>query len=228
MALDQHTSSASSAPARWARDRPGGRGGGPSRAFSATPMPARRRAKAQANIGKAMEREVEKGRLEPRRGRRADVAHRLSVGALADDSRALRDVRPRDRGDRRGSRGEAARSSPRSRRSSHARRILATNTSSLSVASIASACDVPERVVGMHFFNPAPVMALVEIVPAIATATRRRSSAPARSCERGGRRRRRVGHAGLHREPRRAPVLRRSASSARGGRCRRRRRSTGR
>lgn len=45
--------------------------------------------------------------------------------------------------------------------------ILATNTSSLSVTSIASACKMPERVVGVHFFNPAPVMALVEIVPAI-------------------------------------------------------------
>ena len=45
--------------------------------------------------------------------------------------------------------------------------ILATNTSSLSVASIASACKHPERVVGIHFFNPAPVMPLVEIVPSL-------------------------------------------------------------
>ena len=45
--------------------------------------------------------------------------------------------------------------------------VLATNTSSLSVTSIASACTMPERVVGIHFFNPAPLMALVEIVPAI-------------------------------------------------------------
>ena len=48
--------------------------------------------------------------------------------------------------------------------------ILATNTSSLSVTSIAAACEVPDRVVGMHFFNPAPVMPLVEIVPGAATA----------------------------------------------------------
>lgn len=47
--------------------------------------------------------------------------------------------------------------------------ILATNTSSLSVASIAGACEMPERVVGIHFFNPAPLMKLVEIVPAIQT-----------------------------------------------------------
>jgi 3-hydroxybutyryl-CoA dehydrogenase len=57
--------------------------------------------------------------------------------------------------------------------------ILATNTSSLSVTSIAAACEVPGRVVGMHFFNPAPLMPLVEIVagaqtsPDVAQTTRR-------------------------------------------------------
>jgi len=48
--------------------------------------------------------------------------------------------------------------------------ILATNTSSLPVAAIGSGCKRPERVVGVHFFNPAPVMPLVEIVPSLATA----------------------------------------------------------
>ncbi len=47
--------------------------------------------------------------------------------------------------------------------------ILATNTSSLSIASIASACKKPERVIGIHFFNPAPLMPLVEIIPGIMT-----------------------------------------------------------
>jgi 3-hydroxybutyryl-CoA dehydrogenase len=42
--------------------------------------------------------------------------------------------------------------------------VLATNTSALSVAAIAEATTKPERVVGMHFFNPAPVLPLVEIV----------------------------------------------------------------
>ena len=42
--------------------------------------------------------------------------------------------------------------------------ILATNTSALSVTQIADATQTPERVVGMHFFNPAPVLPLVEIV----------------------------------------------------------------
>jgi 3-hydroxybutyryl-CoA dehydrogenase len=48
--------------------------------------------------------------------------------------------------------------------------ILATNTSALSVTEIASALDRPERAVGMHFFNPAPLMPLVEIVRAERTA----------------------------------------------------------
>jgi len=47
--------------------------------------------------------------------------------------------------------------------------ILATNTSSLSVTSIASACKNAERVIGIHFFNPATIMPLVEIAPGIAT-----------------------------------------------------------
>ena len=47
--------------------------------------------------------------------------------------------------------------------------ILASNTSSLSITSIAASCQKPERVIGIHFFNPAPLMQLVEVVPAIQT-----------------------------------------------------------
>ncbi len=47
--------------------------------------------------------------------------------------------------------------------------VLATNTSSLSVTEIAAACRRSERVVGVHFFNPATVMPLVEIVPGLST-----------------------------------------------------------
>ena len=43
--------------------------------------------------------------------------------------------------------------------------ILATNTSSLSVAEITSACNNPSRILGIHFFNPVPLMKLVEIIP---------------------------------------------------------------
>jgi 3-hydroxybutyryl-CoA dehydrogenase len=47
--------------------------------------------------------------------------------------------------------------------------ILASNTSSLSIASLAAGIHRPERVVGLHFFNPAPVMPLVEVVPCLTT-----------------------------------------------------------
>ncbi|MGV9307779.1 3-hydroxyacyl-CoA dehydrogenase [Nonomuraea sp. NPDC004354] len=48
--------------------------------------------------------------------------------------------------------------------------VLATNTSSLSVTALAAATSRPDRVVGMHFFNPAPVMGLVEVVGTVVTA----------------------------------------------------------
>jgi 3-hydroxybutyryl-CoA dehydrogenase len=47
--------------------------------------------------------------------------------------------------------------------------ILASNTSSLSITSIAASCQIPNRFIGIHFFNPAPIMKLVEIIPAIQT-----------------------------------------------------------
>ena len=47
--------------------------------------------------------------------------------------------------------------------------IIASNTSSLSIASIASSLQKPERCIGIHFFNPAPLMRLIEVIPAIQT-----------------------------------------------------------
>ena len=47
--------------------------------------------------------------------------------------------------------------------------VLATNTSSLSIASLAKNLSDPERFIGIHFFNPAPVMPLVEVIPSLAT-----------------------------------------------------------
>ena len=47
--------------------------------------------------------------------------------------------------------------------------ILASNTSSISLTKIAGACSRPERVIGMHFFNPVPLMKLVELIRALQT-----------------------------------------------------------
>ncbi|MEW7290339.1 3-hydroxyacyl-CoA dehydrogenase NAD-binding domain-containing protein [Aquimarina sp. 2304DJ70-9] len=49
--------------------------------------------------------------------------------------------------------------------------IIASNTSSLSIASIASSLQKPERCIGIHFFNPAPLMKLVEVIPAVQTSS---------------------------------------------------------
>ncbi len=48
--------------------------------------------------------------------------------------------------------------------------LLATNTSSISITRLAAATDRPERFIGMHFFNPVPLMALVELIRGLATA----------------------------------------------------------
>ena len=95
--------------------------------------------------------------------------------------------------------------------------ILATNTSALSVTEIAAATTRPERVVGMHFFNPAPLMPLVEIVQAELTSRR-----DGRGC---GRRRRspRQGsrslprHARVRRQPGPDPASERLPARARRG-----------
>lgn len=47
--------------------------------------------------------------------------------------------------------------------------ILASNTSSLPITGIAAACERPERVAGLHFFNPVPLMKLVEVIPGLRT-----------------------------------------------------------
>jgi len=58
--------------------------------------------------------------------------------------------------------------------------ILASNTSSLAIAAIASGCPSPERVIGIHFFNPPPVLPLVEIIPWMGTSAPVRDACVAR------------------------------------------------
>jgi len=121
-------------------------------------------AKAQAAIAKAMDREVEKERMS--RNAADELMSRVDFQweALGEDLSAYA---------RCGLIVEAVvedldvKQSLFRRLESVAARdcVLATNTSSLSIATIAAACETSERVIGLHFFNPAPVMALVEIVP---------------------------------------------------------------
>lgn len=55
--------------------------------------------------------------------------------------------------------------------------VLATNTSSISITMLAAATDRPDRFVGLHFFNPVPVMKLVEIIPGLATSAETEAAA---------------------------------------------------
>jgi len=120
--------------------------------------------KAQANIGRAMEREVQKSRLS--RDAADEVMSRIDYQwePLGDDlgpyqpcglviEAIVEDLETKQALFRR-LEGVVAKDT-----------VLATNTSSLSVASVASACSLPERALGIHFFNPAPVMPLVEVIP---------------------------------------------------------------
>lgn len=124
--------------------------------------------RARASIEKALAREVEKGRLSA--GDAAAVQKRLRLEATGAD-RSLHAFRGC------GLVVEAIVERLDAKRDAFAAlervvgadAVLATNTSSLSVSSIAAACERPGRVIGVHFFNPAPVMQLVELVPGIAT-----------------------------------------------------------
>lgn len=55
--------------------------------------------------------------------------------------------------------------------------VLASNTSSISITTLAAALDAPERFIGMHFFSPVPVMRLLELIPGLCTARETLSAA---------------------------------------------------
>jgi 3-hydroxybutyryl-CoA dehydrogenase len=125
--------------------------------------------RARADAEKSMRREVEKGRLGEAEARAAIGRLRYAGRQGAGGMDGFRDC---------GLVVEAVVERLDVKREVFARledvvapdAVLATNTSSLSVSSIAAACGHPERVLGVHFFNPATVMPLVEIIGGIATA----------------------------------------------------------
>ena len=124
--------------------------------------------RACASLGKATKREVEKGRLAQRDA--AELLGRIAFERL-DASEAPSIFREC------GLIIEAIVERLDVKRQSFASLegvvapdcVLATNTSSLSISSIASACRRAERVLGIHFFNPAPVMPLVEMIAGVST-----------------------------------------------------------
>jgi 3-hydroxybutyryl-CoA dehydrogenase len=118
--------------------------------------------RARAAIEGAAKREVEKGRLDTEATLTARVAyHGEGLDAFAECAMVIEAVVERIDVKR-----EVF---SRVERVVGHECVLATNTSSLSIAAIAGVCKRPERVIGVHFFNPAPVMPLVEIIPWLGT-----------------------------------------------------------
>lgn len=128
--------------------------------------------RAEQTVRKGLARDVEKGRLTAvRAGHLADRIVVARPKVLADGELDLHafsqcglviEAIVEDLDVKRDAFRQLERATPRDA-------VLATNTSSLSVTAIASACERAERIAGLHFFNPAPMMPLVEIVPGLCT-----------------------------------------------------------
>ena len=146
------------APGRWGRASPRLRPKPASRSSCTTPCPGRW-SKARDRVGRLPgaaggEGGSSRRRIATRRWVASEPQHHLEELAAAE---LVVEAIPEDLELKREAfRLLDAAASPRT--------LLATNTSSLSVARIASAAATPERVLGMHFFNPVPLMALVEVI----------------------------------------------------------------
>jgi len=119
--------------------------------------------KGRARIAGDLERRVEKGKMTPQE--KEAILRRLSTTIRLEDFKDC-DIVIEAATERVPLKGEIFKSldeiTPRET-------ILASNTSSISITRIGSFTRRPERVIGMHFFNPAPVMRLVEVIRGLAT-----------------------------------------------------------
>ena len=119
--------------------------------------------KAKASLEKILSRLIEKGRIDTEEKNRiqSNIIYVDSLKALADSNLTIEaivenlDIKKKVFSELESYVSEDC--------------IIASNTSSLSIASIASSLQKPERCIGIHFFNPAPLMKLVEVIPAVQT-----------------------------------------------------------
>ncbi len=119
--------------------------------------------KAKASLEKILNRLIEKGRIDAEEKNRiqSNITYVDSLKALADSNLTIEaivenlDIKKNVFSELESYVSEDC--------------IIASNTSSLSIASIASSLQKPERCIGIHFFNPAPLMKLVEVIPAVQT-----------------------------------------------------------
>jgi 3-hydroxybutyryl-CoA dehydrogenase len=121
-------------------------------------------AKATKKVGESLAKLVEKGRIDEAGRARAlaAITTTTDLAAAAKDADLVVEAIPERMELKLETFRELDRAAP-----AHA--LLATNTSSLSVTEIAGAVATPERVVGLHFFNPVPIMELLEIVRGLRT-----------------------------------------------------------
>ncbi len=119
---------------------------------------------AMATIGKNLDRQVKKGLLDE--AGKADVLGRIEIGtdlaAGVADVDLIVEAAPEKMELKRQIFATLDASAPQGA-------ILATNTSSISITDIAAGTSRPDKVIGMHFMNPVPVMKLVEIIRGLAT-----------------------------------------------------------
>ncbi len=119
--------------------------------------------KALGTIAANLDRQVKKGTLPP--DQRDQVLGRIATGSAIDDAASAELV------------VEAASETPEIKfsifeqldKTVSPEAVLASNTSSISITEIGARTAHPERVIGMHFMNPVPVMALVEVIRGLAT-----------------------------------------------------------
>lgn len=120
--------------------------------------------KAKINLDKILSRLIEKGRIDDREKARIEgnISYVNQLEQLADSDITIEAIIE----------NLEIKQQVLSELESHVSSncIIASNTSSLSIASIASCLNNAERCVGIHFFNPAPLMKLVEVIPAVQTA----------------------------------------------------------
>lgn len=120
--------------------------------------------RARQRVHASLQKAVSRGKLEPSQAE--SIEGRLQFGRQAErPSDLLVEAVFEDLAIKKSLLGDFAERWPEA--------LLASNTSSLSLTEMAAACSRPERVLGLHFFNPAPIMELVEIVQAEQTSAER-------------------------------------------------------
>ena len=115
--------------------------------------------RSRAAIEKSLDRAVRAGKLE-----QDDRDAALDRLAFTRELRGHRGLRRRDRGDRRGRAAPSASCSRAWTSCCPTPSFLASNTSSVPIMKLGAGTKQPDRVLGLHFFNPVPVLPLVEIV----------------------------------------------------------------